>query len=78
MARYEYVKDGCATNWDRCGRSDPVTVYQLDRNGRRRYEHLTLCVERSELSGEALGGMRRRSPRPRGSGRPAFCGALQC
>lgn len=45
---YEWVADGCPTDGERCNHTDPVTAYQLDGKGRRRFS-LTVCVERSDL-----------------------------
>lgn len=48
---YEYVHDGCATEWGECPRVDPVTVHRLDAQGRRRPGG-TVCIERDELDAE--------------------------
>jgi hypothetical protein len=49
--RYETVRPGCATGWADCPHGpDAVTVYELDRKGRRRYT-ITSCVHRNRLDG---------------------------
>jgi hypothetical protein len=50
-ARWEYVRDGCATAVHCPTNDDPVTVYRLDRHGRR-VHNLTECIDRTELAAE--------------------------
>lgn len=50
--RYQYERDGCATGWESCPNSDPITVFILDRKGKPHYQ-LTTCIDRSDLKGVA-------------------------
>jgi hypothetical protein len=43
--KYEIVGEGCATGMATCRHDRPLTVYALDAKGRRRFEHLSECIE---------------------------------
>lgn len=42
--RYEFVAWGCATGGEKCDNEKPVTVFEVDKNGERRWG-MTQCVE---------------------------------
>jgi hypothetical protein len=50
MHKYEVAEGYTCDMGERCPNgADAVQVYRLDANGRRRFEHLTECVRRSEV-----------------------------
>lgn len=44
-ANYEYVREGCASNWEKCSREKPITAIPLNRKGERCFGDVTVCLE---------------------------------
>lgn len=43
--RYVFVRDGCATMWDKCPNVDPITVRRADKHD----DYQTECAERGSV-----------------------------